>query len=286
MHLLAALDVNVQNDAWSIAVAVATIVAALGTVGAIIVALFLPGWQAKRTRPKLTVETEGGALWGSSYAPADDVDRPNDVHDGPVLLISNAPGRETAHRVEVLLTVYEHTEQKQPHGWTMTIQPVTDRPLNFSENDGRYGTRTTNVGPGATRRVYFMRLGDAQSLFATWYPSRDAKPPTILNDGFKAMQVCGAWATVPAQQDNLSYVHSSGSGDGRSSSYYVELLVTGDNFDALRYRGRVQITLTRREPSRGVGVRWLEPLARTSSLPGRDWPWSKDETPERSAASS
>jgi hypothetical protein len=285
VHLLAALDVNVQNDGWSIAVAVATMVAALATLGAVGVALYLPSLQAKRTRPKLTIQTEGDS-WGSGYSPTGDADRPNDVHDGPVLLISNAPGRETAHHVEVLLTVYEHTEQTEPVSWTMTLRSVTDSPLNFSENDGTYGTQTINVGPGATRRVYFLRLGDAQSLFATWYPSRDAKPPTIRGDGLELMQVCGAWATVPARQDNLSYVYSSGSGDGRSCSYCVELLVTGDNFDALRYRGRVQATLSRREPSRGIDVRWLEPLARTSSLPGRDWPWSKTETPERDVASS
>jgi hypothetical protein len=223
MHVLAALDVNVQNDFWSIAVAVATMVAAAGTLAAVGAALFLPGWQNKRSRPKLTLSGEF-PQWQQLYD-AKDVNPV--VMDGPQLLLVNEPGRETAHGVEVLASVYE-----QPRGITAdgqkfgAITQFIDVQLNHSANDGSLGRPSTNVGPGGVRRVYFARIGEPEHIYDSWYAA-----PTESTVAFD-LDWCGAWATFPARREELHWIETG-------VEYIVELLVTGNNFDAFRMRGSV-----------------------------------------------
>jgi hypothetical protein len=152
-HVLAAIQVDVQTDVWSI-------ITALATVAAVLTALFLPPWQAKQRRPKLTLSPESPGLWTTSYRTAE-AKKPSEPQDGPVLLISNERGKDTAHGVEVLLKVYERAGKTSDSELEpLTIRLFADRALNYSGNDGYSGTRSANVGPGATRRVHLMRIGD------------------------------------------------------------------------------------------------------------------------------
>jgi hypothetical protein len=224
MHVLAALDVNVQNDFWSIAAAIATMVAAGGTLAAVGAALFLPGWRAKRTRPKLTLSAEF-PQWQQLYD-AKDVNPV--VMDGPQILLANEPGRETARGVEVLASVYEQPRGVGPNGEKFgAITQFIDVPLNHNANDGAYGRPYTNIGPGATRRVYFARIGEPEHIYDSWY-----RAPTESTVAFD-LDWCGAWATYPARRDELHWIETG-------VEYIVELLVTGDNFDAFRVRGLIQ----------------------------------------------
>lgn len=270
-HVLAAIQVDVQSDVWSIITALAAAVAAIGTVGAVITALFLPPWQAKQSRPKLTLSPEVTGLWTTSYR-TPEADKPSEPHDGPVLLISNERGKDTAHGVEVLLTVYERPDQNDPAVEPLTIRRFADRALNYSDNDGYSGTRSANVGPGATRRVYLTRIGDPTVLFKSWYPEERAVPPGIMNNGPQFLKFCGAWATHPARQDELVWLVSS-------TPYWVEMMVVGDNFDALTYRGRIQVYIIDNDSdpkrqSRSVAVKWILPLAPATRKLDEKPPWS------------
>jgi hypothetical protein len=228
MDLLAALDVDVRNDFWSIAAAVATIVAAAGTVAAVVTALFLPRWQAAKTRPKLTLRAEY-VEWERFY---DGNDGRATVFDGPQLLLANEAGRETARGVELLASVYElssSVSRLTEDGRPGPVKVFVDVPLNHDAADGSYGRPSTNVGPGAERRANMTRMGEPAHIYDT-----TAAPPLGSDSPVFELAWCGTWATWPERRDQLHWIESD-------QDYVLELLVTGDNFDAFRMRGVVRL---------------------------------------------
>src|SRR4051794_15082526 len=89
--------------------AIGTAIGALAAAGAVIVALFAPGWREKRKRPKLTVTQEGSEL---------SVDALTESATEMRVRIHNARGRDTAEAVEVFVTV---TSGRPGRGGTVIV---------------------------------------------------------------------------------------------------------------------------------------------------------------------
>jgi hypothetical protein len=231
---------------------------ALATTLAVIVALFGPRWQERRTRPLLRLRADSD--WDGDcrgVAP---------VHDGYHIVLSNERGRATARGIEVRIDVFGFMSSAQdltgPDGDDLPLPLVEDGRLNFLGSDGSLGRGTGSVPPGASRRVYLLRVGYAPAIFATWVATRSAARPEGDLSRF-----CGAWATYPARTDALGWIAS---GD----EYEVILTLMGDNLDAASYAGRLRVehyVIPGEPPSTkpefdGVNVKWLRPLSPTPFL--------------------
>lgn len=113
---------------------------ALGTVGAVALALFLPRFEERRTRPRLTLSPEPDEP--VSLSQGDDV-----VRIG--LRVHNAPGRQTAVDVEVHVIAWLEGEQgirAVARDFPLRVQGATD------------GATTANVHAGYSRTFAFAQL--------------------------------------------------------------------------------------------------------------------------------
>jgi hypothetical protein len=255
---IATLRVELAHDWLDYLAAFAALFAALGTVAAVVWAIYGPSIRERRRRPSLSLENryEGDEQIFEADEPT--------VGDGACLRLANATGRDTAREVEVFLSVYIVLERPEEgpamvdvDGEPLEIPLVSDENLNFDGNDGRDGRAHVSVPSGVSRRLYLARLGDPKALFASW--TGEGVAPENVGE------MCGAWATVPATRDMIAWLR-----DG--SKYRIELTIAGANVDPVRYRARVRAAradlsamelMNMRHPI-DVSLEWLEELTRVS----------------------
>ena len=221
--LLVAADVPVRivsgpgrdtTDWILVCVAVASAVA---TVGAVLVALFGPDWRAKNRAPSITLTGE------PEFAGSVDLeDELPQIYDGLSVQLLNKRGRHTAHGVEVFITASYYDKMLD-----FDFHQVTARNLNFdSPLDGHYGRAVATVPSGFVRPIYIASVGVPEMLFDRHYPG--SVPLTDLDSG----PSFAVWALTPARQDEIQFLTEE-------TEYTVELVITGENFDAVRYLGKL-----------------------------------------------
>jgi hypothetical protein len=201
---------------WLVFATAAT--AALGTLLAVVVALFGPSYQQGRLRPVVTleIESEGREMLYDALGETE-------LDSGPGLRVRNAPRRATAREVEVGVTIASPFEGGH-------VPLVEDRRLNFIDpTTSTEGSPIAHVPPGGSRRVYLVTLGPSRAISAQLAPAASGARKAPVD-------VRASLALAPARQDAVEWLT-----DGE---YLIWLTVTGANFDATIYKGRFAITST------------------------------------------
>jgi hypothetical protein len=195
---------------------VAVIAAAVGAVAAasgVIVAWRGPEWRAKRKAPKLVVSSDRKVR-------ADMASRLKEAK----VRIDNEAGRATAEAVEVSVTV----SNKDVHGVHYVARQES---LSFdTPRPDAPGRSTASVPSGSSRPVSFALVGTADKIAAHFPPHAYAQNMDRLQDNWAALSLCSV------ERRKLFPWLSKG------KAYDVELVVTGANFDAATYWGRIGLS--------------------------------------------
>jgi hypothetical protein len=249
VHVTAGVD---QARDWIDYVTLAAAVfAALGTVGAVLVALFGPAWQSRRSRP---------ALYVKSSPPSMSQSRPRAAHDdnSPATEFSfelgNAAGRETARDVEIFLS----------YARAVTEDTAIGGPQRLPLAAG------LTVPPGFQRPATLLLLGN-DSVIRRSLGSVDDGRQGVTAHHTVSFAVTSPWGPQWLDPD----------------SYDITLHITGSNFDALRFDGALEIKRDdERDADRvSTSLRWeapLEPIA--MDAPRRRRPPDREELKRRIAA--
>ena len=216
-------------------IALGTVLGALATFLAVIVALFGPQWRERRRRPLLSIDAQQGSIpWSDPQGAW-----------FTRLTISNGAGRAMAHDVEVTVTV----RQAFPNDRGSIFQ-VNDGPLSFSFPQPHVPLQSrTQIAAGHHRVAYFLGVGHktgetglAAALNAVDGPRDPARR---------------AWSLVASiAGGSLTWIDPNQSHD-------VTVVVTGSNFDAIRFDG--QCGLTERPVASGlpdgIWLSWTQKLS-------------------------
>ena len=195
-----ALDTSASLADWISAIGQAA--GALGTVAAVVVALFLPGWQRAKLRPIVTLEFD---------RTSEDIA----VHESPPigsvwirLRATNRPGRETARKVRVIVSEVEPEE-----GSVLPENTLALRELSWSE----VRTGELDLPAGMQRRIDVAHVDK----------KRAAKKDLVSPWPDLGMGLAG-W---PQRNDGRDYL-----GEG---AFRIKLTVAGENLDASEWEIRI-----------------------------------------------
>jgi hypothetical protein len=220
----------VERDAYDWLFLTVTALAAMGTVGAIIVAVFGQRWHERHRSPRVELSVDppglGAVLDAEGWS------------DLMRLRLANEKGRETASDVEVFVYVQAPDEDA-------IFVVASEGNLDFDDPADESGGRATATIPaGFSRCVNFAVVGDLPQFdhrnrqgwaYLALYPTRMAREAVL-------------------------YV---------GLSYDVLIVVTGSNFDALAYVGRLRFEDHEEPVTDGRGT------ARARSLVWSDRPASR-----------
>jgi hypothetical protein len=205
-------------------VGISTAAAAVGTLAAVVVALYLSTWREHRRRPvlKLALDRNDGFGTGpTGYLGLDSLGDDTPV-DPVYLIVSNERRKNTAHDVEVLLLA-------GPEGRHRLID---HRPLPWvvaSPSGSEYVTRIS-VPPGVARKVVLMHVGPPQALksFLSRQPGWAGRPrPDWLGEVF------AVFATYPTEDDVNSL--------NEDSHHQLRFVVTARDIDAVAYEAELEL---------------------------------------------
>jgi hypothetical protein len=145
--------VQAVNETREWIIAGATVAAALGTLAAVLVALYRETWREWRSRPRLTLDLDPtwsernlDLFWQQGSSPA----------HWARLRVSNATGRRSAHDVEVLVTAF-YTVDQEEEDWQ---PPLDTRPLPWSNTPPVDGAEVTEaqIPPGVSRHLDVLQF--------------------------------------------------------------------------------------------------------------------------------
>jgi len=135
--------------------AVAAVLAGVGTVAAVWVALFLQPLREKQQKPRLKLEPPQGTGYG---APAD-----AQLLKTVTLQVEAEKGRKSAEDVEILATVRWYSRKRPDDA---PIIQFESRPLPWYESDETDGPKARmHIAPGMSRRVELLRVGPPEALY-------------------------------------------------------------------------------------------------------------------------
>ena len=196
-----ALDTSASLADWISAIGQAA--GAVGTVAAVVLALFLPGWQRAKIRPIVTLEFD---------RTSEDIA----VHDSPPwasvwirLRATNRPGRETARKVRVIVSKVEPEEASVLPENTLAL-----RELSWSE----VRTGELDLPAGMQRRIDVAHVDK----------KRAAKRNLVSPWPDLGMGLAG-WPQ--RYDDGRDYL-----GEG---AFRIKLTVAGENLDASEWEIRI-----------------------------------------------
>jgi hypothetical protein len=178
----------------------ATVGAAVATTAAVIVALFGPRWQERRRRPDLSLTTD---------PPGMSIPVESGVAEPLRLRLTNRAGRDPARDVEVFVTA-------SGQGTDAVYVAAEDETLNFDDpfSDAQ-GCSVSTVPAGHARLVNVAVI------------------EAVADGGTNEHAQWGYLATVPRQRMRHAALMDA-------IAYDVTITITGSNFDAVIYRGRLE----------------------------------------------
>jgi hypothetical protein len=166
-------------------------------------------------------------------------------------LIHNEFGRETAREVEVFVTASakdpdSDREQRNVAALEQRSVAAIQENLNFENPlERHYGTVAATVPAGFSRRIHFAVLGSALAIQRACYQATDS--PDV-----PAPHCVGALSLFPARNDRIGYLMPD-------RDYDINLVITGANIDALKYRGVVCSRIQDRTDGEPVGlIEWTD----------------------------
>jgi hypothetical protein len=183
------------------------VVAAVGTVGAVVVALFLPDWQRAKLRPVVTLSFD---------SITDDIalhDRPPWVGVWIRFRVHNKEGRETVRKVRVVVSKVESLTELRIPGDTLAFRELSWAEISIGELD---------IPAGMERRVDVVHVDKVRKA-----TEAGVRPWPGLGLGL---------AMWPRLYDGRDYL-----GEGR---FLIRLAVAGDNFDASEWETYVSFDKT------------------------------------------
>jgi hypothetical protein len=220
---------------------VATVLAAAGTIAAVLVALYLNVWQERQRAPALSLALppDWPRGWDFSTTQRRAV-RPL------VLEIENAKGRRTARNVEVLLTT-DHGGEAGTHE-VHQGQLVWDIPGNPAQVD---------IPPGVARSITVAFVGGIAGILdhIEGVGTRESEADEEKKKHLEGQP--GMFAVLPTARDGAKYVFAD------DTEHEITLLLTATDADAIEYQGRLIANFTEDEdedyPDRfSIRVEWLE----------------------------
>lgn len=207
------------------------VLGALGTVTAVLIALYRDTWRAARRRPKLSLSLAG--------SPEQPVTIEQDARDMPGVRLqaTNAAGRDTANDVEVLLTAWEHGRG-----------PMTDQnPLVWAhEYESGQDVTRINIPPGVSRQLEFIRFGRMSDLRGVVEgrkrPSdlpapQQAAIPLPSEWQWRDYRMCAVLIAPPFDGTKRHILSVSTLG----GAYHFRLVVTARNADAVSYDATLEL---------------------------------------------
>lgn len=255
-----------------------TVLTALGTLGAVGVALYVSVYREYRRAPKLALHfTREGLQTGASISHEESA-----TDTMLTLAVRNARGRRTAEGVQVLLTV------RWPRDAPTAIagfRLVNQRRLQWWYGDKRLdrddAVVSETLGPGVSRQISLALIGhpraihDALGWSAAWTALKEE------DRAFWTEHRQGIWAVSPLDGEGSGWL-------GVGAPVELALTLTGRDVDATTYHSRLELA-TRRvgvEPNyltilfpvwapltpAGGGQPEAEPCP-NRSCSGRNWPW-------------
>jgi len=179
---------------------------AIGTVGAVVVALYIGVIRERRRQPSLSLTFE-------QLDPPDALEVPENrgtekttlivyIH----LLVSNRKGRHAAQDVEVIVTNVREMSARDGQSAVRGRITLGDQSLRWSNSSQEAKRTYTSIPAGVTRRVDFVRVENGLD--------EQGRLPLVLD----------VWPQPVNQRTHL-----------RSASLAIELAVTASNADARRY---------------------------------------------------
>jgi hypothetical protein len=254
-----AVEVEIVRDSGDVIALVVGLITALATAAAVIVALFGPRWAEARRRPRLVLITRRDERRQFSG----DMLQSGHPADFPTLLVSNEVGRDSAREVEV----FAHVGHRVAPG--VHIGVVSRENLVFG--DPRVVSTpasVTHVPAGFARELYFLLAGSRREVmrcFGGVISSYDTVGDTAAT----------ALLVHPLSSETLRWVDAG--------EYSVTFLITGANFNAVRYVAQFRVSeWSDSEGDPVIGFRWLRGPERLLDQPGhrhedpyrvRGWDW-------------
>jgi hypothetical protein len=229
-----AIIMAVEGQAWiDYVIAISTALAAIGTLAAVLLALYLNVWREQRSRPVLSFEEYEDTGFGIGFNPGEPTE---ESVFGVPLIVRNARGKKTAHNVQVLLTF----SVKNEADW---IDYVVDQPLVWKFADlpaAGSGVATVDIPPGVGRKVFVAFIGEPNQLYRTLWP-REGRTGGFANEEGCEIEydefgnaiavsppIAGVLATYPFTQDAAFWFW-------RDAEYRFRFTLTSHDSDAATY---------------------------------------------------
>jgi hypothetical protein len=170
-----------------VAQTIAVCISAAATTLAVLVALFHPGIRERRRRPLLVVCPFDPDVGDGTVIDSD----PAEASAWARLRIANAPGRDAARSVEVVLESVEPTQiDHERRKWFRLQQDLSVLSGNALKWADRRTTITLDVPPGATRRFDFVHV-------------RNIEPSKKRSNGSLAVPLRLSFRDLPQHRQHL-----------------------------------------------------------------------------------
>lgn len=234
-----------QPDTWlDYLTAFSTAVAAIGTLAAVVFALYLNVWRERRRRPDLSMALHDDSNMAVAWTPGT---RHSTDAWGFSVLVANARGRTTAHDVQVLVTL----ARREPEGW---VDLLTDQLLIWKLRRAPLGEGDVSIDipAGVKRKLFVAFIGEGNAVFRSMYPHEVAWGGIVDEDGClyevvagghtksSSPPVAGVLATYPfTQTDDPFWLW-------RDEQVRLRLTVTSHDSDAVTYEALVTLKFTLR----------------------------------------
>lgn len=208
--------------------ATATGVAAIGTVAAVILALWLQVWKEWRRRPQLSLMARQLNHGFSSDGFYGEVE----------VIVTNKADRGTAREVEVLFTAYamEDTEQYPP--------TFRDQPLHWRNHGGF----KIDIPPGVERRCVILNAGDPHTIYEQAGFDLSELAARDDDEGAEIYHTAvGAFAGSARVPGEIRWIE-------QDVPYELWLVLTGSDVPAKVYRAEINATVR----TAGVFVEWTQ----------------------------
>ena len=258
------------------------VLTAVGTVAAVVAALYISVYRERRRAPRLSIDLSSGGLMGYALGEEDH----GNTSGVLTLAVRNAPGRRTAEDVQVLLTVW------QPKGgpFLQRYRLVTGRRLPWWYGDGTQlgldAVTQEAVGPGMSRHVALVMVGHPKLLHERLGLSPSWDEMDEADRGFWREHRHGVWVVSPMDTGSATWLKI-----GASMEFAVTLCAR--DVDARTFHSRLTLhhqPMGAGPPGFGIlspefavfsqaggapvrlGVRHAVPCPRHDCR-ARNWPW-------------